>query len=212
MIRTSEPTIRTFRARLSRREAGFTLVEILVVIGLIGLIASLSVPSIGLALKVNITSSARELATLIRSAHDEAILKGQVYRLAFDVDRGEYWVEMGDRDFLMRNSEQEEAERRRNERRSDEEKEKHKEPFQLARSVTKKKISLPRGVKFTDVISARSKDPIKGGTVYAHIFPFGFVEKTIIHLKDDFEREATIAVSPVTGKSRVFERYVKEVD
>lgn len=189
-----------------------TLIEILVVIGIIGLIASIAVPSIGMALKVNINNSSRDLATLIRTAHDEAVLKGQVYRVVFDIDRGQYWVEVGERDFLMRTSEQEEDERKRNDRRSDEEKAQRKDPFQLAKNVTKSKLSLPMGVKFKDVQTARSKEPVKGGIVYAHVFPFGFVEKTVIHLKDDFDRESTLAVSPVTGKSRLLQHYAADAD
>ncbi|MEW6056746.1 MAG: prepilin-type N-terminal cleavage/methylation domain-containing protein [Bdellovibrionota bacterium] len=189
---------------------GFTLVEVLIVIGLIALIMSFVVPNLGMALKVNLGNSSRELATLIRSTHDEAVLKGTVHRVVFDLDRSQYWVEIGDRNFLMRSSEQEEDERRRKERLTEEEREKLKDPFSLAQSLTKKKIALPKGVKFNDVITSRSREPVKGGLAYAHVFPHGFVEKLIIHLKDDFERDATLIVNSVTGKSRVFESYVKE--
>ncbi|MBI3558622.1 MAG: type II secretion system protein [Deltaproteobacteria bacterium] len=195
-----------------RRQHGFTLIEVLVVIGIIGLVMSLAIPGIGLVMKANINNSSRELATVIRSAHDESILKGSVYRVAFDLDRGEYWVEVGDRNFLMSSPEQIELERKKNERRSDEEKEKHKDPFQLAQQVTKKKRTLPLGVKFNEIFTSRSKDAIKGGVAYSFVFPFGFIEKTIIHLKDDMERETTLVVSSVTGKSRMFEHYVKDVD
>jgi prepilin-type N-terminal cleavage/methylation domain-containing protein len=195
-----------------RRDAAFTLIEIMIVIGLIGLVMTLALPGIGLALKENLNNASRELATLIRAAHDESVLKGAVYRVVFDIDKGQYWVEVGDRDYLLRTSEQEEEERKRNERRNDVEKAAHKDSFQLATLVTKKKQSLPLGVNFTDLVTPRSKDPIKAGTVYAHMFPFGFVEKTVIHLKDDMGRETTLSVSPVTGKSRLYNRYVKEVD
>jgi prepilin-type N-terminal cleavage/methylation domain-containing protein len=206
MTSRSRPTTRTFN------DAGFTLVEILVVIGLIGLVMGIAVPNIGMALKMNLQGSTRELATIIRTAHDEAVLKGQVYRIAFDIDKSQYWVESGDRDFLMRSTEQEAAEKKKNERRSDEEKEKHKDSFSLATSVTKKKKSLSQGVKFTDLVTSRSKDPIAGGIVYAYVFPHGFIEKLVVHLKDSFDRETTLVVSSVSGKSKLFERYVKEVN
>lgn len=201
-----------YEMKRAKSESGFTLIEIMVVIGLMGLIMTLFLPGIGMALKVNINNSSRELATVIRAAHDEAILKGQVYRVAFDIDRGEYWVEVGERDFLMKTAEQTEEETKRNQRRNDEEKAKHKEPFQLAAAVTKKKKALPLGVKFTEILTARTKTAATSGVVYSHIFPFGFMEKTVIHLKDGMDRENTLAVSPVTGKSRLFEHYAKEVD
>jgi len=142
------------------------------VIGLIGLVMGLALPGVGLVTKENINNASRELATLIRAAHDEAVLKGQVYRVAFDLDKSEYWVEAGERGFLMRSQEQEEAEKKRNERRNDDEKAKHKDSFQLATAVTKKKIGLPLGVRFRDVLTPRSKESIKTGIAYAHTFPF----------------------------------------
>ncbi len=193
-------------------QAGFTLIEVLIVVGLIGLVMSLAVPGIGLVMKANINNSSRELATVIRAAHDESVLKGSVYRVAFDLDRGQYWVEIGDRDFLMKTVEQTEAERKLNERRSDEDKEKHKDAFQLAQQVTKKKRNLPLGVKFNEIFTSRSKEGIKGGIAYSFVFPFGFIEKTVIHLKDDMDRETTLVVSSVTGKSRLFAHYAKDVD
>ncbi|MBI3541787.1 MAG: prepilin-type N-terminal cleavage/methylation domain-containing protein [Deltaproteobacteria bacterium] len=200
-------------SKISSKSSGFTLIEVLIVVGLMGLIMTLFLPGLGLVLKANINNSARELATLIRAAHDEAVLNGRVHRVAFDLDKNQYWVEVTDeRGFLMRTEEQTEAERKLNERRSDEEKEKHKDPFQLATLLTKKKKSLPLGVRFTDVVTSRSKDPIKGGMAYTHVFPFGLLEKTVIHLRDDLERESTLAVSPVTGKSRLFQHYQKEAD
>ena len=195
-----------------RHDQGFTLIEVLVVIGIIGLVMSLAIPGIGLVMKANINNSSRELATVIRAAHDESILKGAVYRVAFDLDRSQYWVEIGDRDFLMRTTDQAETERKLNEKRNDEDKTKHQDPFQLAQLVTKKKKTLALGVKFSDIFTSRSKDAIKGGIAYSFVFPFGFIEKTVIHLKDDMDREVTLVVSSVTGKSRMFEHYVKEVD
>ena len=91
----------------SNGASGFTLIEVLVVVALIGLIMSIAMPNVTLALKVNLSNSSRELASTIRSTYDEAILKGQVYRVAFDIEKGEYWVEQGERGFLIRSEEQE---------------------------------------------------------------------------------------------------------
>lgn len=191
---------------------GFTLIEILIVIALIALVSAIAIPSLGVGLKINIDAAARNLASIVRTTHDEAVLKGQIYRVAFDLENHEYWVEIGDRSFLMRSIEQEEQERRLAEkyRKNDEEKEENPGGFAMASSVTKKKKSLPTGVKFTDVVTSRSKEPQSAGIAYAHVFPHGFVEKLVIHVKDSLDREATIAVDSVSGKSHVFNRYVKE--
>ncbi len=176
----------------SNRASGFTLIEVLVVVALIGLIMSIAMPNVTLALKVNLSNSSRELASTIRSTYDEAILKGQVYRVAFDIEKGEYWVEQGERGFLIRSEEQAEEERRRQDRLTEEERAKKKEPFTLAKAVTKSKRKLPKGVHFTDIITAHMKDPQKAGMGYAHVFPHGFIEKLVIHLKDDYDRASTL--------------------
>ncbi len=205
MIKTSAPKTKTSKIR----NLGFTLIEILVVIALIALIMSMAVPQVTLALKVNISSSTRDLATTIRSSYDEAVLKGNVYRLVMDIDKNQYWVEQGDKKYLVRSSEQEEEFQKKIARLSKEDAEKFKEPFSLARSITKNKKSLPKGVKFKDIITAHLKKPQEAGTVVAHIFPHGFMEKLIVHLKDSYDRESTLVVNPVSGKSRVFDRYEK---
>lgn len=192
--------------------AGFTLLEILIVIALMALVMSFAIPQFGAAVKINLSNGSRELANIIRATHDEAVLKGQVHRLAIDIDKNEYWVEAGDRKFLMRSADQEEEERRLDERRSEEEKEQKKPPFALAQGVTRKKKALPTGVSFSDVLNSRSQEPVKGGVVYAHFFPHGFVEKLIVHLKDNYNRENTLIVNSVTGKSKLYERYVKEAE
>lgn len=213
MIRISAPKTRIFKRQPGRSSAsGFTLIEIMIVIALMAMVMSFAIPQFGAAIKLNLSNASRQMANLIRATHDEAVLKGLVHRLAIDIDKRQYWVEVGERKFLMLSHEQQEEERRLNERRSEEEKQKRKEPFTLAQSITKKKTTLPTGVSFTEVINARSKEPVKGGIVYAHFFPHGFVEKLIIHLKDNYERENTLIINSVTGKSRLFERYVKDAE
>lgn len=193
------------------RGNGFTLIEILIVIALIGLIMSVAVPNITLALKVNISNTSRELATTIKAAYDESVLRGTVHRIAFDMEKQEYWVEQGDRDFLLSRGEQVEAERRKLDRMTEAEKKEYlKDPFSMARTITKNKKSLPTGVKFSDILNARSKDPQTSGVIYAHFFPHGFVEKLVIHLQDRYDRKNTLIVNSVNGKTRVFERFVKD--
>lgn len=206
MTKILVPRMQTFK--------GFTLIEILIVVGLIALIMVAAMPSLGVALKVNINTSVRDLATTIRSVYDEATLTGHVYRLALDLDKNQYWAEIGRRDFLMQTPEQA-SEQERHERQLTEEERKErsrKNAFSLATKVTKSKKKLPRGVYFSDILTSRSKELAKGGIAYAHIFPHGFIEKLTVHLHDDFGREATLNVNSVSGKSQVFNRYVKEFD
>jgi len=198
--------------RLRTSQGGFTLIEVLIVVSLMIFIVSIGLPNFGMAIKLNLTNSNRDIANIIRSAHDEAVLKGQVYRIAFDIAKSQYWVELGERNYLMRTDAQTEEERRRIEHLSREEREKIKDPFSLAQGVTKKKISLPTGVKFTEIRTSHNKEPIKDGIAYAYAFPHGFVERSVVYLKDSLDRESTLIVSPVSGKSKIVERYIKDID
>ncbi len=206
MTKTSAPKTKTF----SYKTKGFTLIEILVVIALIALIMSMAVPQVTLALKVNISNSTRDLATTIRSTYDEAVLKGNVYRIQFDLEKNQYWVEQGERNYLVRTEAQEEELQKKIARLPKEEAEKYKEPFSLARSITKNKKTLPTGVTFKDISTSHLKKPQTAGTISVHVFPHGFMENLMVHLKDKYDRESTLIANPVSGKSRVFDRYVKE--
>lgn len=197
-----------------RNIGGFTLIEVLVVIGLIALIMAAAIPTLNVSTKAAIGDSAREFASLVRSTYDESVLTGQIYRVVVDIEHDQYWAEVGKKGFLLRTAEQEE-ERLKRERQLDDEtkkKLKEKEGFSMAARLTKAKKKLPRGIHFTDVQTTRSKEPIKTGLAYAHVFPHGFIEKLVVHVRDDYEREATLIVNPVNGKSQLFGRFVKEAD
>src|SRR5262249_49547489 len=80
--------------------------------------------------------------------------------------------------------------------------------FALDKTVTRKKLTLPRGVEFEDVLTERGQEPLKKGVAYTHFFPHGITERTLIHLKDASDHHITLVVSPLVGYTRVLERYV----
>ncbi len=212
MPKTLARKMQIFRDSTSKNTSGFTLIEILVVVALIALITVTALPNLGAVFKINIGNASRELATTIRSVYEQSVLTGQTFRVVVDVEKNMYWVENGGKNTLALTAEQEEEEARRHRQRSDEEKKNKTAKFSLATQIMRSKKTLPKGVHFTDIITSRSKEPMKKGLAYAHVFPHGFIEKLAIHIKDDYDREATLIVNSVTGKSRLFQRYVKEID
>jgi len=74
--------------------AGFSLIELLVVLGIIGVSAAIAVPNVISYLRTyRIRSAAQELATNINAARTRAILKSGNYGVDFVVqDETTYWV------------------------------------------------------------------------------------------------------------------------
>jgi hypothetical protein len=135
-------------------------------------------------------------------------MTGKVHRLVLDQKEGKYWVEVAMTDVLLGTAESREKEKRRLRLARSDEKPKDN-PFQLARGVTRKKLSLPRGVDFEDVFTEQSPEPIVDTVAYAHFFPHGTTEQTVIHLKDGQQHQITLAISPLLGRTHLIERYVK---
>lgn len=74
---------------MRRHPAGFTLIELTVVIVLIGLFMLFSLPLFGVGAS-HLDSSARRLAGTVKYLFNEAALTGREHRLTFDIDRGSY--------------------------------------------------------------------------------------------------------------------------
>jgi len=172
-----------------------------------------ALPSVTSAFRISLQSSGREIASRSREAYNAAVLSGRTHRLAFDLKNHRYWVESGPTGFLLDTAETLDRESRR--KRFGRTKGDDKPPptkFQLAGSITRKEITLPRGVVFEDVMTEQSKDPIVSGMAYAHIFPHGLSESALVHLKDQDQHQMTLILDAVGGRARAISRYVKSAD
>ena len=210
MTRTSALTtrIKTLAGSLRGAQAGFTLVELLVVIALIGLIGTFALPSVNNFFKLSMNSSTREMASIVKETYNSTAMSGKVHRLAFDFKAGEFWVESGPNTLLLDTVESKEKEDRRKKfsRPGEEPKD---TGFSLDKSVTRNKIALPRGVSFEDILTEQSPIPITEGMAYVHFFPHGLTEKSVIHLQDTSDHHVTLVISPLIGRTRLIDRFVK---
>ncbi|MEN8184881.1 MAG: prepilin-type N-terminal cleavage/methylation domain-containing protein [Myxococcota bacterium] len=75
------------------RKAGFTLLEMLAVLLLIGLVASLALPNLAALSGQALRDEARHLATELERARERSVVTGVRHQLVLDLDAGRYWTE-----------------------------------------------------------------------------------------------------------------------
>jgi prepilin-type N-terminal cleavage/methylation domain-containing protein len=75
-------------------DAGFTLIELNLVLLIIGVLLTLAVPRLGLITEARLDSEAARLGTTLTYLHDEAALRGRIYRVRFDLDRESWTVQV----------------------------------------------------------------------------------------------------------------------
>jgi general secretion pathway protein H len=110
-----------------RRERGFTLIEVIVVLAIIGLIMGLGVRGMRSLAKSDLRESSAHLSGAMRYLFDRASTTGKIHRLVIDMETEQYWAEVSDdRFFIPRESESEQAMRRREDREADEDEEEQK--------------------------------------------------------------------------------------
>lgn len=200
----------TRKWRTHKDTRGFTLIEMLLVIALIAVMATMALPTVSSYFRVSLDTASREIAAKIRESYNSTVVTGYVHRMAYDIDKGQYWVEVGTATVLLDTEETLKKQEER-EKRVFEKKEK-KSPFKLSDDITPKKLKLPSGVVFEDIQTAASPEPIKEGIVYTHFFPQGATEKTVLHIKNRDGQQHTLSVSALGGRTQQYGAYVSQKD
>ncbi|MER3445746.1 MAG: hypothetical protein C4291_02415 [Candidatus Dadabacteria bacterium] len=160
---------------------GFTLIELVVVVVLIGAFLLVAIPKFKGISEVNIKSASRRLSGIIMYLYSEAVFKKTIYKLAFDIDNGEYWVQVLDGNEFKVTTD---------------------DPLLGVKR-------LPDGVYFKDIITQRSRGKsVKGSGEYILFMPTGFVEPAVIHLETEGGIDYTVATKPYTGGTIVLDEYV----
>lgn len=136
-------------------EAGFTLIELSIVVALLGLLFGLVIPKLPAIGENRLDATARRIAGTVRFLYNEAALTGQEHRLAFNLDRNSLRGRKLEHDGEL-----------------------------APVSGSGREHTLSSSVDIVD-ISVPGRNKIQKGEVYARISPVGWMEETIIHLKSE---------------------------
>jgi len=161
----------------SNRSAGFTLVELGVVLFLVALFSALLIPLMPWG-EDRLGSSVRRLSGTAKYIYNETVLSGRSHRFAFDLDRGEFWGEA-----LAENGDV------------------------VPMKGVVRRGQLPDSIRFTDV-SVAGQESSGRGVVYARVYPSGWMDETVIYLKNARGEETTLRVAPLSGGTEVHEGHV----
>ena len=83
------------------REPGFTLIEIIIVLAIVGLISGLGVRGLRSLARSDLRADASHLSGAMRFLFDRASTTGKTHRLVLDLEGGKYWAEVTDDKFFV---------------------------------------------------------------------------------------------------------------
>ncbi len=156
------------------KPAGFTLLEIAVVLFIIALVASMVLPRMGAMRDMHLKSESRRLAGRATYLYSRAMSDKALYRLTFDMDGDSYSVSRLDPYAAQ-------------------------PVFMPDREPGFAPVLMPAGVRLRDVTVA-GFGTVNRGTANCFFYPEGFVDATVVHLIDDSGSIFTLSFNPVTGR------------
>lgn len=206
MFPTKTSSLRRIFLRSRRSQSGFTLIEIMIVLAIIGAALSIATPRL-FQRKPNIKSATRTFLVLGKEVRNRARLSSSTMRLVLDLNPQEpmYWVEKSNGPQLI--DPKAEAEKKKED---DKEKPSLWNPDEV---LTPKKKSLPSGLYFGAVQTINMTSPQTEGVAYVHFFPEGVMEAASIQITDKKNLTWTLIYNPLTAQADIVQeaRNLKDV-
>ncbi len=158
-------------------QRGFTLIELTLVVLLLGLLANLSLPLISGFETNRMKAAARRISGTVKYLYNEAIMTGREQRLIFDISQKTYRTIE-----IADNGEL------------------------LENTGPGRLFRLPETVSF-ETIYQPQRGERRTGEVTTAMFPDGWLEETIIHLRDEGDRKLTLRLVPLTGLTEFYDGF-----
>jgi general secretion pathway protein H len=191
-----------------RRQRGFTLIELMVVIAVVAVMAAAATPALRGISGANARQAAGELAGSLRYLFDTAALRHATCRLAIDIENRATWAECAPRAVTLARSEQpsrvtrELEERFPDERDADRRRLLAQTRFGAFEDRLAAKRTLPGQTVFGPIRIEGRSQPVEEGVVYVHFFPGGQAQRAFIPVVDG-DLTYTVVLEPFTGRARV---------
>ena len=199
------------------RQRGFTLVELMIVVGVIAILTAAVVPSVASLAGSNARQTAGELAGSLRYLFDTAAMRHVTCRMALDLagrtvsaecapgvvgvarDADKADLAEDDEALAERFPDERDAERRRL---------LAKTRFGGFKDRLLKPRELPGHAVIRSVRVEGRERPITEGMAYVHFFPGGQAERAFIEVAEG-DHLYTVVVEPFTGRTRVVDGAVE---
>ena len=186
-----------------KNSRGFTLMEIMVVLGILGMVMGLAIPKIKKS-NSNIKSVMREISVLSIETRVHARLKNATYRIVFTMQgkKQTYHVESSNHEVKI----QSESTLKYFESLSKEDK--PNSPFQNDTSFLKKEQDLPEALFFKSIETSTHSEPITKGDAYIYYSPDGLVDQAVVQVTDGKDLTWSLIFNPLTGHADLIPKAV----
>jgi len=193
------------------RQRGFTLVELMIVVGVMAILTAAVVPAVASLAGSNARQAAGELAGSLRFLFDTAALRHVTCRMALDLTERTVSAECAPglvgvaRDAARAEKAEEEAaleERFPDEKDAERRRLLAKTRFGGFSDRLLKPRDLPGQATIRSVRVEGRERPITEGKAYVHFFPGGQAERAFVEVAEG-DHLYTVAVEPFTGRARV---------
>ncbi len=187
------------KAENGNSDKGFSLVEILIVLGLLALVTTVALPGITGAFRTSAEAFARQTALIMGQARDRAMLTDKLIRLRIDFEKQSMNLEQAPSNYLVPKA----PERPLSGREKEEFEKKEGEAYAPIPELMKEPRELPKELRIIQVNSPRLKKPATEGIVDVYFFNNGHTDGATIYIKSDEDIYQAIVLHPVTGMSRL---------
>ena len=168
-------------------EKGFTLIELILVLVIIGFLTSLVAPAITSLAGLKLKTATRKMAAGLRYARSQAVTTGSEYQVVFDIEKGEMIVEPLKEEEKPYSDDYEDGE--------------EEEEVSAKRMKKRKTYKIPKEVRLARVVI--DGEEITEDQAWIDFYPNGSCSGGEIFLMDEKEREYRIALEFITGVVKI---------